>query len=179
MNGPNGGGILLARGGGQLLTCLVCKRPTPLDHLAMTSPREGVCAECWARAGNLRNWFRQPALSNGLPVLDVLHLMLSPYVGQRGDDRNGIRTLARLLEERERLRVTSASAGERVVAARCCYCHEPEHEDQDNLKFVMRDADQGAPDIFHCRDFEACDGRVFQRIMLMAASVIHGQQVPQ
>ncbi len=170
----NHGGILLARNGAQLLTCVVCKRPTPVEHLAMTSPREGLCGDCWAKAGSLRNWFRQPALSNGLPVLDVLHLMLAPYVGQRGDDRNGIRTLARVLDERERLK--RLVEHEEDSPAACCYCGSEKDGDRELLGPVE---EEGEPPIFHCADFEACDGRVFQRIMLMAASVIQGQQVPQ
>jgi hypothetical protein len=168
------GGIILGRAGERLMTCVACGKPTPPDHIAPLSPHKGLCGDCWSQAGNLRNWLRQPSLGNGVPIVDLLILMLAPYGGMgRGDDRNAIRILARVLWERDQMRA-EAGTGSVSYVPRCCYCDDREREGEENL-VEMTEA-PGLPKGWHCREYEACDGRLFHRLMLMVASVVSGQQ---
>lgn len=158
------GQIVLARAGGRLTKCATCQRPMPAEHLAPLGPQIALCSDCWARAGDLRNWMRQPALGNGLPVLDVLNTIISMQSGQLESDLNPIRTLVRLLHERDRL---LRGAGVDCV---CCYCAELVLEaDAGFSSLVMEWGTEQRFVIWRCNDVVACDERLAKRIMVMVA----------
>jgi len=177
----NGRGILLARDGATLGLCVVCKKPAPSEHLAPTGPREGLCAACWTRAAQLRGWLMQPALGNsGVPVLQVMSALLG-LCGGRGADMGPVRTLVRVIEERERMAAAERWDEEGLIHAptpeeqpACCYCHLAPAGPEDTAvmeSLTPTEAEDGLPRIWHCYDVAACDARLFRRLMVLVAKV--------
>ena len=163
-------GIILARSGDRLMRCVVCRKPTVPAEIAPMDAQTGICAFCWERAAKLRNWMMQPSLGNsGVPVLQVMGLLIG-LCKDRAEDVGPVRTLVRMIEEREQIQRQALSLPDEGPA--CCYCHLAEPEEGGEELLVAVAAEDGLPAIWHCKDIQACDARLFQRLMLLVAHTV-------
>jgi len=173
MSGP----IILGRANQALKTCSVCRKPSPADQVS----RRSLCHACWQLAAAEEKWVAEPMIAvsfadgSGMayPVRLMLPAMLQPLVGERGNDQNPARALARVLEER---RILAAEVSEHGVADRCCYCGEAVSLSEDAEEMVAwDDTDDGLPPIWHCKNFRTCDSRLAQQIGVLVQRMANNQ----
>lgn len=171
-------GIILGRAGQQLATCAVCRKPSPAENVS----RRGLCFDCWNEATAEQGWSAEPMIAvtfadgRGMayPVRLMLPALLRGVEGERGNDTNPARALARVLREREELRrlQTEEDTWGEVV---CYYCGADHDDHANDESLVTVEEADGLPPIYYCKSFRACDSRLAQQIAALVQKMAANQ----